>query len=65
MNKTLKKSLTACTAAAVMLFAGAWLVYKEIIKLNTPSREEYPVRGIDVSSYQGEIDWQTTKRRSL
>ncbi len=37
----------------------ALLVYHGIILLNNPSRLKYPVRGVDVSRYQGEIDWQT------
>lgn len=35
----------------------AFLTYKGIIILNNPSTDKYPVRGVDVSSYQGEIDW--------
>jgi len=34
-----------------------YLWYKNIFWLNTPSIKEYPVRGIDVSHYQGKIDW--------
>lgn len=29
------------------------------ILLNNPSRSQYPVRGVDVSRYQGHIDWNT------
>ena len=29
------------------------------ILLNSPSLEKYPIRGADVSVWQGEIDWQT------
>jgi len=25
--------------------------------LNNPSKQKYPIRGVDISSYQGEIDW--------
>jgi lysozyme len=28
------------------------------VRFSDPSKEKYPVRGIDVSEYQGEIDWQ-------
>lgn len=35
------------------------LVWNGVILLNNPSSTEYPVRGVDVSSYQGEIDWKT------
>ena len=35
------------------------MVWNGVIILNGLSAIKYPVRGIDVSSYQGEIDWQT------
>lgn len=34
------------------------LIYQKKIVINHPSEEEYPIRGVDVSYYQGEIDWQ-------
>lgn len=39
------------------LIAG-YLFYEGILWFNNPSRETYPVRGVDVSSYQGKIDWE-------
>lgn len=36
-----------------------------IIKINTPSRAQYPVRGVDVSSYQGEINWEVLASQDL
>lgn len=59
MKKRLIKVLAVCGTLGVLAAAALFLVYKEVIKLNTPSREKYPVRGVDVSSYQGEIDWAT------
>ena len=41
------------------------LIWNGIILLNHPSMEEYPVRGVDVSSYQGKIDWQTLSSQNL
>jgi lysozyme len=35
------------------------------IQLNNPSTAEYPVRGVDVSSYQGEIDWPTLSAQGI
>lgn len=46
--------LVAVTAA-VGLVAG--LVLAGVVHPNDPSRERYPVRGVDVSRYQGDIDW--------
>lgn len=45
--------------AAALLAAGilALLVYTGAIRFNTPSEADYPVRGVDVSAHQGEIDW--------
>ena len=42
--------LSAALTAAVLLYAG-------VFQLNRPSAEAFPIRGVDVSCYQGEIDW--------
>lgn len=42
---------------AVVGIAGPLLYEKGFIHLNYPKRWKYPVRGIDVSVHQGEIDW--------
>lgn len=44
---------------AVSVIAVGILVYTGVIWPNTPSEKRYPVRGVDVSHYQGEIDWET------
>ncbi len=41
-------------ACCIAFFA---LVWNGVIILNNFSADQYPVKGIDVSSYQGEIDW--------
>ena len=55
--------------AAVLLLLGALitalLFYTGVLLFNNPSREEYPVRGVDVSSYQGEIDWQILSKSGI
>ena len=46
--------------SAAILFVTALLavlVYFGFIHLNHPGKKRYPVRGVDVSSYQGKIDW--------
>ena len=46
---------------SALAFGTIWLmvflVQNGIILLNNPSAEDYPIRGVDVSHYQGEIDW--------
>ncbi len=41
------------------------LVYNGVVLLNNPSESEYPVRGVDVSSYQGDIEWQTLSSQNI
>jgi lysozyme len=43
--------LLLTVAIALLYFSGAWIP-------NLPSLATYPVRGIDVSHHQGEIDWK-------
>lgn len=53
------------SAALVLAGTAALLVYHGVILLNNPSETEYPVRGVDVSSYQGEIDWCVLSAQDL
>ena len=41
------------------------LVFQKKISFNTPSEEKYPIRGIDVSNYQGKIDWQIIEQQNV
>ena len=43
---------------AVLAGCAVALVASGTVLLNPPSPVDYPVRGIDVSSYQGDIDWR-------
>jgi len=58
----LKKLIVGCLVLIVLL-AGliGLLLYYGYIWPNNPSRSQYPVRGIDVSEHQGEVDWQAVK----
>lgn len=53
--------------AAVVLAAGivAALVLAGVVHPNNPSAERYPVRGVDVSRYQGDIDWPRLSGQSI
>ena len=48
--------------AAVVLNS---LVWRGIVLLNNPSKQAYPVRGVDVSHYQGEIDWEILSSQNV
>lgn len=47
-----------------MLTAGI-LFYNGVIRINTPSEAEYPVRGVDLSSYQGVVDWDVLAKQNI
>ena len=60
--KVTRKRLFIVLASILMIvilgIAGVFMVWNGIVILNGFSANKYPVKGIDVSSYQGEIDWQ-------
>ena len=58
ISSILAFSLIVCIVLSVLLYNG-------IILFNNPSDEEYPVRGVDVSSYQGKIDWQVLSKENI
>ena len=55
-----KRNVIILTASFLlfMLSSVCVLLYTGVIHINNPSTTKYPIRGVDVSSYQGEIDWK-------
>ena len=47
-----------CITAAVLLYFG-------IIQINHPPKDKYPIRGVDVSEYQGDIDWSVLANQDI
>lgn len=43
----------------------AYMVYNGTILLNNPSFDDYPIRGVDVSTYQGNIDWEVLSAQGI
>lgn len=62
MKKYLLWIAVAILTVAVVLSV---MVGKGIIQLNHPSEAEYPVRGVDVSRYQGEIDFVRLEQQGM
>ena len=61
MNRIVAISGTALFLAAVLI-----IFFEEgYIRFNYPSKEKYPVRGIDISHHQTEIDWEILARANL
>lgn len=52
---------------ALIIVAGLLgvLIYNGIIPLNARADNNYPVRGVDVSHYQGEIDWSVLSGENI
>ncbi|MCI8735363.1 MAG: glycoside hydrolase family 25 protein [Lachnospiraceae bacterium] len=63
----MKKKLWTGAALFVLLDAILFglLVYQGKITINHPSEEDYPIRGVDVSYYQGEIDWEILAEENI
>jgi len=60
-----KRVLMIVAALCMLLVVFATLVWNGTILLNHPSKDKYPVRGVDVSSHQGKIDWQTLSAQGI
>lgn len=62
-----KRIITICviTFIAVLIVFCGFLFINGTIKINTPSKSEYPIRGVDVSSYQGKIDWSVLSKQDI
>lgn len=67
ISKRKKRSVLLVCALMLLLSVGSsgWLLYSGRIWFNRPSQSDYPVRGVDVSHYQGEIDWNTLASQDL
>lgn len=57
--------LTAVLILAVALSGILALFYFGVIHINNPQAKGYSVIGVDVSAYQGEIDWQTLSAQGI
>lgn len=63
-NKKIIFAVAACSAI-VGISAALLMLWNGIILFNNPSRKDYPVRGVDVSHYQGDIDWDVLSRENI
>ncbi len=49
----------------MVLGLGAALIFSKTIKLNPYLVSQYPLKGIDVSHYQGQIDWKRLEQQEI
>lgn len=52
------------TAVLGILFI-RFLFYQGILQMNYPDKDEYPLKGIDISNHQGTIDWEKLREEKL
>lgn len=52
------------TLLLTILLTG-FLLYNGVLWFNHPSKQKYPIRGVDVSSYQGNIDWNLLSLQNI
>lgn len=64
-KKTVKRILILCSFLVVLGIVSFFLVWNGVIILNGFSADKYSVKGIDVSSYQGEIDWEILSKQNI
>lgn len=60
-----KKILIITSLMAIIIITVYMLWYNGIIIFNYPSEEKYEIRGIDVSAYQGNINWSVLSEQGI
>lgn len=61
----LKPSIITITVILAFGIIFSVLVWNGVIIFNEIAANKYPVTGVDVSSYQGEIDWETLSSQNI
>lgn len=60
-----RKAVCIATLLLLCCIVFATLIVTGRLRINTPSARRYPVRGVDVSHYQGQIDFCTLHRQGM
>jgi len=62
-----KKTVLLVSAASLVLLICVItaLLFTGVLHINNPSKKKYPIRGVDVSHYQGEVDWDRLKEENI
>ena len=65
MKKPIKRIIFLLASIIILLTIVSSLFYFGIWHFNNPSSTRYPIRGVDVSSYQGNIDWAVLSKQNI
>ena len=60
-----KKLFISFSVITVICITAAALLYFGITQINHPPKDKYPIRGVDVSEYQGDIDWSVLSNQDI
>ena len=63
--RTNVKPYLAAACAIVLVLAALLSLYSGLLRFNYPDWNEYPVRGLDVSHHQKQIDWKTVSMQGF
>lgn len=65
--KKVKRKIIMSVAIILITVIGVLsvLLYIGVIWFNNPSSKEYPIRGVDVSAYQGTMDWDIISSQDI
>lgn len=65
ISNTIRRILPLAIILLVIFGLAAILLARGVIWFNMPSQGRYPVRGVDVSHYQGTIDWEQLAAQNI
>ena len=65
MKKYKKPVIITAAVLVLAVITAAVLYFSGIIHINHPNLSGYEVRGVDVSKYQGEIDWELLASQNI
>lgn len=65
MKRKIIIPIVAVAALVLLICVTLALLYTGVLHINNPSKEKYPIRGVDVSHYQGEVDWNRLQQENI
>jgi lysozyme len=66
MNGKISRWAIAIAAITIpLVVAAGGLFYFGLILVNEPDRQQFPIRGIDISGHQGTIDWSQLSPKTI
>ncbi len=65
MRQKIKIFIIVVLCFLVIVGIIAWCFKTGFLRFNYPSREKFPIHGIDISHHQGSIDWDVLKQQDI